>query len=206
LAFVIFVVIKGAIANGTSGSSNVTPGHLNDSNVPLAAGKPAPDFAFTGADGKHYTLSQYRGQVVLLEFFAPWCPHCRNETTVLNQVASVDADMGVHVVSVTATPYGYNYESTGDTSPITMNDVTEFVNTFHVTYPALLDTSLKAGNAYGVIGYPQMFVVDRNGTVAWNNGDSGEVNYTDLQNAIQQALLVPLKTPAGATPTATPGK
>jgi peroxiredoxin len=199
----VLAIAIAAVIFGTRASANTyTPGQLNNSNVPLAAGKAAPNFTLTASDGKRYSLSQFRGQVVLVEFFAPWCPHCRNETTVLNQVASVDAPQGVQVLSVTATPYGYNYEATGDTTPITMNDVTEFVSNYHVTYPAMLDTSLNVGNAYGVVGYPQMFLIDRNGNIAWNNGTSGEVVYTDLQSDIQHTLLVPLKTPA-ATPTAT---
>lgn len=197
LAIAIFAIVR-----GNSAAAEISPGQLNNSNVPLAAGKAAPDFTLTASDGKRYSLSQYRGKVVLLEFFAPWCPHCRNETTILNQVANVDASQGVQVLSVSASPYGYNYEATGDTTPISMKDITEFVQTFNVTYPAMLDTSLNVGNAYGVIGYPQMFLIDRNGDVTWNNGTTGEVNYTQLQDAIQQTLLVPLKTPAATAPAA----
>jgi peroxiredoxin len=171
--------------------------------APLAAGKRAPDFALTAADGNRYSLSQYRGHVVVLEFFAPWCPHCRNETSVLNQAASTGGAQGVQVLSVSATPYGYNYESSGgaDTTPIAMKDITEFVTNYHVTYPAMLDTSLKVGDAYSVAAFPQLFVIDRNGTVTWNNGTSGEVSYADLQAQIQRAQHVPLTTATAAAPT-----
>jgi peroxiredoxin len=183
---------------------------LNPSPTPLAAGKVAPNFTLTATDGKQYSLNDYRGKVVLLEFFAPWCPHCRNEVAVLNQVAKTYAGQDVQVLSVTDTPYGYNYESSGDTSPITMTDVTRFVNTYHVSYPAMLDTSLKAGNAYGVAAFPQIYVIDRNGTIAWNNGGGGETAYKDLQTAIQRAQAVPLQTATSTAPavsaSATPAK
>ncbi len=200
LAIGIFAWIRGTAAS----SFKFTPGQLNNSNVPLAAGKPAPGFTLPAQQGGNYGLGQYRGKVVLLEFFAPWCPHCRNETTVLNQVASVDSGQGVQILSVSASPYGYNYEATGDTSPITMNDIKQFVDNFHVTYPALFDPSLKVANSYGVVGYPQMYVVDRNGTVTWNSGETGEVSYTTLQNQIQQALNVPYTPPAPTATTAAP--
>jgi thiol-disulfide isomerase/thioredoxin len=192
-----------------AGASGYTPGQLNNSNNPLAAGTPAPDFSLPAAPNGHLvSLSQYRGKVVILEFFAPWCPHCRNEVSVLNSVAS--AFPTVQVLSVTATPYGFNYEASGgtDKTPIAMADVKQFVSTFNVSYPAMLDTPLKTGNAYGVIGYPQIFVIDRNGTIVWNNGTEGETNYTELQGVIDLAQAEPLATPthSSATPAASPTK
>jgi peroxiredoxin len=205
-AIAIFAVVRGLQANGNS-----SPGQLTNGN-PTAAGKVAPGFTLPAEQGGNVSLSQYRGKVVVLEFFAPWCPHCRNEVSTLNTVAQVFSDQ-VQVLSVSASPYGFNYESSGgsDTSAITMADVQKFVSTFHVSYPALLDTSLRVGNAYGVYGYPQIYVIDRNGVIQWNNGQGGETSYTDLQAAINRALAVPLATAtpttAGTTPaapTATP--
>ena len=190
-------VVLFALSRGGGGSGGETPGQLNNSNVPLAAGVVAPDFSLPSApNGQMVSLSQYRGKVVVLEFFAPWCPHCRNETSVLNSIANASSP-NVQVLSVTATPYGYNYESSGgtDKTPISMADVKEFVSNFNVSYPAMLDTQLKTGNAYGVIGYPQMFVIDRNGTIVWNNGTEGETNLTELQAVIGQAQNIPLATP-----------
>jgi peroxiredoxin len=178
---------------------------IQGTGTPLAPKTRAPDFTLTAADGKQYSLSQYRGQVVVLEFFAPWCPHCRNETSVLNQVASTGAGQGVQVLSVSATPYGYNYESSGgrDTTPISLKDINEFVANFHVKYPTMLDTSLKVGNAYRVTAFPQLFVIDRNGQVTWNNGDSGEVSYADLQAQIQRAQRIPYAPASATAPAAT---
>ena len=204
LVVVLVVLSRGGFGGGTGGQ---TPGQLNNSNSPLVAGTRAPDFSLPSApDGKLVSLSQYHGKVVVLEFFAPWCPNCRNETSVLNTIANSTPD--VQVLSVSASPYGFNYEASGatDKTPISMADIKEFVSAFSVSYPALLDTQLKSGNAYGVIGYPQIFVIDRNGTIVWNNGTEGETNLTELQSVIGQAETIPLATPAhaAATPTGSP--
>jgi peroxiredoxin len=198
VAIVIFAIIHGSSGTTTGG---VTPGQLNQSNVPLKVGKVAPDFTLPAEQGGTYTLSQFRGKVVLLEFFAPWCPHCRAEAPTLHQLAAASGP-DVQLLAVSASPYGFNYEATGDTSPITMQDIKLYVDQFKLNYPALFDVTLNAANAYGVQGYPQYFVVDRNGVIR-SSGLSGEVSYGTLQTQIQKALQVPLATPAA---TATPHK
>jgi peroxiredoxin len=193
VAIVVLAVVKGLQQNVDSSSVGLT------NTTPLAPGKRAPDFKnLPAAGGGTGGLSGYGGKVILLEFFAPWCPHCRNEVSTLNQIAQTYSNQGVQVLSVSASPYGYNYEDTGDTTQIKMADVQKFVTTFHVSYPALLDTSLRVGNAYGVAGYPTIYVIDRNGVVYWNNGQGGETSYQQLQTEITKALAVPLAT---ATPT-----
>ena len=193
VAIAIFAIIQG---RGGSTTGGVTPGQLNSSNVPLKAGTVAPDFSLPAEQGGTYTLSQFRGKVVLLEFFAPWCPHCRAEAPTLHQLAAASGS-DVQLLAVSASPYGFNYEATGDTTPITMHDIKLYVDQFGVNYPALFDVTLNAGNAYGVLGYPQFYVVDRNGVITWSSGLSGEETYGSLQAQIQKALQVPLAT---ATP------
>jgi cytochrome c biogenesis protein CcmG, thiol:disulfide interchange protein DsbE len=180
----VVAVLIVAIARGNGGQ---TP-------VPLKAGTVAPEFSLPAEQGGAYTLSQFRGKVVLLEFFAPWCPHCRAEAPTLHRLASA-VGPDVQLLAVTATAYGYD-----GSSAITMHDVKQFVDTYHVNFPALFDQSLKVGEAYGVPGYPLLYVIDRNGVVTWNSGNVAEEPYDTLLTQIQKALLVPQGTPA---PTAT---
>jgi peroxiredoxin len=152
----------------------------------LAVGTSAPAInALPAADGKTYSLAQYKGQkVVVLEFFAPWCPHCQNETATLKLLQQQYGDK-VQVLGVSASPYGRNYEQ-GDQSPISMSDIQWFSNTFGLNYPSLFDPSLKVGQAYGVQGFPTLFIVNKQGVITYRG--SGEINDASLQQQINQAL------------------
>jgi peroxiredoxin len=179
VGIVVFALIASHQSGGT-GSSNTTAGLL-------APGTTAPAITMLpAADGKSYDLAQYKGQkVVVLEFFAPWCPHCQNETSTLKQIQQDNASKGVQVLSVSASPYGRNYEQ-GDTTPISMSDIQWFSSNFHLNYPALFDPSLKAGTDYKVQAYPTIYIINKQGVITY--AESGEISYDSLQQQINTAL------------------
>ena len=122
-----------------------------------------------------------------MELFAPWCPHCQAETTILNQIQNTMASKGVQVMAISASPYGHNYETAGDTSPINMGDVKWFDDGFNTVYPSLFDPALHVANTFGLNGgFPTYYIIDKTGTITYVK--SGEVPYTDLQTALQQAM------------------
>lgn len=140
----------------------------------LPAGTQAPDFTLPATDGKTYSLSQFKGKPVLLEFMAPWCPYCQRDSPILNQVYDVYASKGVEVLGVNATIYGRNYED-NDKSLITMDDQKWYADTFGVKYPLLFDEPATAGDGsldtpertvYGIQAYPSLYILDKNGKVA----------------------------------------
>ncbi len=153
----------------------------------LATGTPAPAInPLPAANGGSYSLAQYKGQkVVVLEFFAPWCPHCQNETSTLNRLQQEYGDKSVQVLSVSASPYGRNYES-GDQTPISMSDIQWFADTYHLNYPALFDPSLQAANDYKVQGFPTLYIINKQGIITY--AGSGETSYATLQQQVNQAL------------------
>ncbi len=184
---VVGIIVFAIIASSRSASNSSSAiGQLNPTHGLLATGTTAPAIGpLPAAQGGTYTLEQYKGKVVVLEFFAPWCPHCQAEAPMLNQLQQNNADKGVQVLSVSASPYGRNYEQ-GDTSPISMSDMQWYVTTFHLNYPALFDQSLKAANAYGVQAYPTIYVINAHGVITY--AGSGEISYDGLQQQINQAL------------------
>jgi peroxiredoxin len=126
--------------------------------VGLKVGQRAPDFSAQLLDGGTVSLSDYRGQVVLLNFWATWCNPCREEMPVFQTVYETRADDGFVVLAV-------NY-----TAADQENLAREFVDEFDLTFPVALDKSGAINEKlYGQatrVGYPANFLIDRNGIIA----------------------------------------
>jgi cytochrome c biogenesis protein CcmG/thiol:disulfide interchange protein DsbE len=99
-----------------------------------------------------YTLRMLRGRVVILNVWASWCPPCAAEAPLLERWYRRIAPLGGTVVGV----------DTFDTT----SDARSFIRRLHLTYPMLRDAGGQVKNAFGVIGFPESFVIDRRGRVA----------------------------------------
>jgi cytochrome c biogenesis protein CcmG, thiol:disulfide interchange protein DsbE len=113
-------------------------------------GHPAPDFTLTGLDGKTFTLSELRGQPVVLNFWATWCPPCRAEMPEL-QAASERLDGEVAIIGVNQ---GENAQQ-----------VSGFVQPLGFTFPMPLDESMGVSRQYLVRNLPTTFFIDRDGII-----------------------------------------
>ncbi|MDQ3930982.1 MAG: redoxin domain-containing protein [Chloroflexota bacterium] len=164
---VVFWVLAGqsttpTLTNNPGAAQQQSSGQVDPNDPPkLEVGTSAPDFTLPGVDGNTYKLSDYRGKVVLLEFMAPWCPHCQGDAPIFNQVATNFQGKDVQLLAVSATP-----DNKDRNGPISMADMTWFRDTFSVNYPMLFDQSLGAANAYKVYYYPTVYIVDKEGKIA----------------------------------------
>ena len=117
-------------------------------------GRPAPDFELPTLDGtRTQSLSDLRGEVVVVNFFASWCLECRNEHDDLVATANSFSDRGVRFVQI-----GYQESPVNSLDYLQEAGVSE-----HTVY--LADTGSRTAIAYGVFGIPETFFVDSNGTV-----------------------------------------
>jgi peroxiredoxin len=132
--------------------------------TPVPAGQAAPGFSLPAVDGNTYSLSDFKGKVVVLEFMAPWCPHCQEDAPIFNEIHQKYQGQDVQLLAVSASPFGRNYSET-NSDLITMDDLSWFRDSFQVQIPMLFDPHVKTASAYGVTRFPTVFVVDKNGNL-----------------------------------------
>lgn len=115
--------------------------------------RPAPDFSLTlFGTGETLRLSDMRGKVVVLNFWASWCPPCRDEAPTFERVWKEYKDRGVVFVGV----------DIWDTD----EDAAKFLQEFGITYPTGPDPSGEIAIDYGLTGIPETYFITREGMIA----------------------------------------
>lgn len=150
-------------------------------HVPV--GNVAPDFDLPSVEGKNYKLSDQKGKVVVLEFMATWCPHCQDDAPMMNQLDAAYKSKGVQIFGINATPRGHN-----NVDSATMDDLKWFRDTYAVTFPLLFDKQLKSANDYGVLGYPSVYILDKENKVIFQPPTDALPTYDQLAAALDKAL------------------
>ncbi|HEX6268950.1 MAG TPA: TlpA disulfide reductase family protein [Anaerolineales bacterium] len=138
IAFAVILALLGLLAWGLN---KVQAG-------PLASGI-APDFTITGFDGRTVTLSELRGQVVIINFWASWCPPCREEAAYLEQTWRKYEDQGVIFIGVDWVD--------------TEKEALAYIDEFDITYLNGPDVGTRIAQAYNIQGVPETFYVAKNG-------------------------------------------
>jgi thiol-disulfide isomerase/thioredoxin len=125
--------------------------------APAVAGEqvsgPAPDFTLKSGGGENIKLSELRGQVVLINFWASWCGPCRKEMPLLDQLYQQYKPLGFTVL-------GVNVEE--DPSQARM-----LLGKIPVSFPVLFDGTNAVSKQYDVIAMPTTVIVDRNGNMRY---------------------------------------
>jgi thiol-disulfide isomerase/thioredoxin len=114
---------------------------------------PAPAFQLASMAGKNVSLNQYRGQVVMINFWASWCGPCRTEMPILEKLHTKYKPMGFTMIGVNVEP--------DSTLAATWLKATP------VTFPILFDTKSEVSKLYSVAGMPSTVIIDRKGNMRW---------------------------------------
>ena len=146
--------------------------------VPADASAPAKevklDFSLPTPDGGSVDLGQFDGSVRVVDFWATWCPPCREAIPHLNELHRKYGDRGVSILGVSV-----------DENP---KEIAAFDRKVHIEYPSLM-TSTQVEEAFGgIAGLPSTFILDRQGRLARTY--VGPVESATLEKDIQELLAV----------------
>ena len=115
------------------------------------AGDKAPDFTITTDSGKTVTVHDFGGKLLLLNFWATWCPPCIEEIPGLNQLATQLGPQGLVILGVSVDQDEQKYR--------------DFLKRSPLAYQTARDPEEKINLNYGTIQYPESYLIDRNGKV-----------------------------------------
>jgi peroxiredoxin len=133
---------------------STTPRSVNAASVkPDKDRKPAPDFTLKDADGKLVKLSDYKGKVVLLDFWATWCGPCKIEIPWFMDIQRKNKDRGFEVLGVAMDDEGWEV-------------VKPFVTKMAVNYRMVIGNDTTAQAYGGVDALPTTFLIDKSGKIA----------------------------------------
>jgi len=125
-------------------------------------GKPVPDVILPSIDGKSVSLNSFKGKIVLLAFWASWCPRCEEELTFLQGVYKTSGDIVVLAI---------NQESQ-NISSAHVDRIRKALQEWKIDFPVLLDRNLDAWNGFCINALPTSIILDGKGIVRY-----AEANY-----------------------------
>jgi cytochrome c biogenesis protein CcmG/thiol:disulfide interchange protein DsbE len=133
------------------------------SAVPVQVNFASPDLSMTDLQGKPVSLADYRGQVILINNWATWCPPCKAEMPTLKEYYEAHQNKNFTIIAIEA----------GEPAA----EVTNFVNQYGLPFPVWPDPANKSLDAFRNQNLPNSYVVDRGGTVrlAWTGAISREM-------------------------------
>jgi len=131
------------------------------------------DFTLLDLEGEEMSLSDFEGKIVVLNFWATWCPPCKAEIPDFIEVCKLYEDKDVQFVGVSV-----------DKS---VEDLKKFVNDFDINYPILIDNTIdNVSPGWNISGIPTTFILSKNGEVLSFN--VGMMSRAQLVKAIEDAL------------------
>ena len=135
-------------------------------------GEPAPNFQLRDLNGRLVTLSDLRGKVVLLNFWATWCGPCRVEMPAMEQLYHMFSRKDFEILAVSTDAQGVAI-----TRPFQQEN--------HLTFPILHDTDYRVGLTYGARSLPMTFMVDRQGVVRHQIFGARDWGASEAQQLVQ---------------------
>ncbi len=145
----LLVLITGAAWIGISADTMTTTGKTSAPQ----AGFAAPDFTLRTSVGEEYKLSKLKGNAVLVNLWATWCPPCRAEMPAIEKMYQEYKDQGLVVLAINMT-----YQDDPASIPL-------FIQEYGLNFPVLLDETGAVGAAYQLRSLPSSYFINRTGVI-----------------------------------------
>ncbi len=149
-------------------------------------GQTVPDFHLTLRNGRKVSLASFRGRVVVLNFWASWCPPCIQETPSLNAFARDFPDHKVVVLGVSI-----------DEDPVAYQT---FLDRYHIRYPTARDPSQDLMHRYGTLKIPETYIIAPNGHLARKLVSSADWTSPTMLAYVRQLAGLPAPRTAALNP------
>lgn len=143
---------------------------LSDDVIPIGKGNKYFDFKTKTITDNDFSLSEIKGKKILLNFWATWCPPCREEMPDLQRISSEFDDVEVIAVNLT--------------DQDSIENIKDFIDEYNFDFTIPLDKSGDIAKMYNIIAIPTTYTIDSNGKV--NNTVLGEMNYDMMVEEINQ--------------------
>lgn len=152
----------------------VPPETTNSYGAPALAqqGGTVTDFTLGSLDGDPIALADYEGEVIIMNFWATWCPPCRAEMPGINNFYEAYRDEGLVVLAI-------NEEEPAET-------VRPFIELNEFSFPVLLDIEGRVAQQYSTRSFPTTFIIDRNGVI--QHVQTGEISERELEKIVLPLL------------------
>jgi len=151
----LIALVGAAIIWGIQGAGLVQAQSSAEQSLFHTYAKPmvAPDFSLGNLDGKIVNLKDYRGKVILLNFWATWCPNCRQEAHSFNTLQAQFHSQALEICRI-------NTKESRET-------ILKYLEKNPISTPVLLDKTGKVGRLFGLWAHPTSYLVDRRGMVRY---------------------------------------
>lgn len=137
---------------------------------------PAQDFLLPDLQGQAVRLSQLRGKVVMLNVWTTWCPPCRKEMPTMEALYRRLRDADFVLLAVSQDVDGHK-------------TVLPYIREGGYTFPVLLDVRGEVGRRYGVTGYPETFIIDRQGNIVYHHIGYNDWSQPAVENALRRLIV-----------------
>lgn len=136
-------------------TDNMQQSNYTVSEKKLQAGtvnlKKAPDFTLTSLDKNEIKLSNYKGKVIILDFWASWCPPCKAEIPSFIELYKKYKEQGLAIIGIALSDEKYNIQA--------------FAKNFKINYPIAMGNEKIVRDYGGIRGLPTTFIIDKEGNI-----------------------------------------